>query len=180
IFAPTFIADGATANIFRNLVEPVIKSFKEDKQSWTPYDWSINALLGDSATKVNLVSRLTGTNPPSLLFIASHGLFTGKMETDAKKMEIDGSIVTGEWTGFGPIENNALFSASDISSESNITGSIVFAFAVDSAGKPKYDDFDTSNFYDNSKNESILTDHDRLSNLPMKLLGLPERGALAF
>jgi hypothetical protein len=175
LFGTRHKGDAATKMTVTGLLQPIAASFDQDRKSWTSFDWSLTGILGEQATKSKLSSILTSEKPPALLFIASHGMGSSKNSPDPE--ERNGAIVCAEWPGFGAVENEMIFSASDTGPDFNLRGSIIFAFVSNSAGTPRYDEFDMS-FPIETRKE--LFEHDLMSRLPMRWLGVPDRGALAF
>jgi hypothetical protein len=180
LFGPTHLGDTATKLTARSLLEPIDKSFQGERQSWTRFDWSLKTVIGESATKSKLRSILSSGESPALLFIASHGMQTRK--DSPKQRELQGAILCSEWPGFGKVEDGMFFSAADLTADLDLTGTIIFAFVSFSAGTPQYDEFFMD--YNESRldlsKRPKLADHDIMSMLPMQLLGITNRGALAF
>jgi hypothetical protein len=98
---------------------------------------------------------------------------------DPRQKEVNGAILCADWPGgySRKMEKEMFFSASDVGSDMDMRGTIVFAFVPYSAGTSRYDDFAMS-FPVLTRKE--IADHDMMSKLPMRWLGTPERGALAF
>ncbi|WP_051505808.1 serine protease [Mesorhizobium sp. WSM2561] len=175
IFGPTHENDITSEMGARWLLEPVTRSFEEEKQSWTSFDWSLTKLIGESATKSQLTGILRSGKPPALLFIASHGLSFSK--DDPRQKELAGAILCAEFAGRQAITEDMYFSALDSSAEIDLKGTIVFAFVGYSAGTPRFDDFEEYP----AERRRELANYDLMSKLPMRWLGIPDRrGALAF
>ena len=70
------------------LVEPLAREITEP-------GWTIETVLGDSATKSRLRQLMGGPQTPSLLFTASHGM--GFAPDDVRQVEHQGALLCQDW-----------------------------------------------------------------------------------
>jgi hypothetical protein len=178
LFGPTHQLDQATALTANNLLKPIANSLEEERWRWTQFDWSLTEVIGESATKSKLSEILSSGKPPALLFLAAHGMSFSK--DHPRQKEDAGAILCADYKGPpGPVQSEMFFAASDVGAEIDLTGTIVFAAPLCfGAGTPRYDDFSLSSVVQNESRE--LASRELMSKLPMQLLGVPNRGALAF
>ena len=176
LFGPAHSGDQGTRMSVRDLLQPIAKSFEEERQSWTPFDWSLTLVIKEAATKSRLMDILTNGKPPSILFIAGRGMQFDK--NDARQKDLTGAILCAEFEGrHETITDEMFLSASDCGERLDLSGAIAFAFMPHGAGTSQFDDFDV---WRPVEERLQLADHDMMSRLPMRWLGIPERGALAF
>jgi DNA/RNA endonuclease G (NUC1)/V8-like Glu-specific endopeptidase len=139
--------------------------------------WDITTIVGDNAKKAQLTKLLGGSETPSLLFTASHGM--GFPNGDPRQLAHQGALLCQDWPGprawNRAIPQDHYFSADDVSSDANLQGMIAFHFACYGAGTPKMDDFAHQAF----RNPVEIAPHAFVANLPRRLLGHPKGGALA-
>jgi hypothetical protein len=128
---------------------------------------------GEEATKANLEAQFARTQPPALLFTASHGL--GYSKPDPLQRTMQGALVDTAWIAGALIPDEQLFGGPHLAklTHSNVRGLIHFAFACFGAGTPRQDDFS----HGKSQVAPIIAEKPFVANLPMELL---RRGALAF
>lgn len=111
----------------------------------TKWGYHTRQLWGGAATKAALrqVFAPTGaadTPPPAFLFTASHGM--GWSRPDDKQPEAQGALVCQDWPGFGGINADHYFAASDlVQNGAHVPGLIAFFFACYGAGTPLHDRF---------------------------------------
>jgi len=158
--------DNATKQSTEHLIKPLAEWADTKFKS---KNWDIQAIVEQEATKARLSQLLGGDETPALLFTASHGLAF----LDSRKETDTGALLCQDWfRGYlGSISPDWYFSASDISSNANLLGSITFHFACYGAGIPKEDEYghETNNWKDIAPRAFVAP-------LPKKLLS---RGALA-
>jgi hypothetical protein len=176
LFGPTHVGDAATKLTAGSLLKPIAKSFEEERPKWTDFDWTLTEVIGESATKSKLSNILSSGKPPALLFLSGHGMMYRRDHPAQEDM--NGAILCAGWPGFGSITGEVVFSASDVSAEIDLKGTIVLANFCFGAGTPRYDDFSMS--FIQNKPLPELASRELMSKLPMQLLGVPSRGALAF
>jgi hypothetical protein len=98
--------------------------------------------LGPAATKEQLRAILApepGSKPPALIFTASHGI--GFPSGNADQLEKQGALLCQNWPGFGKINPNHYFAASDLPVNAQLNGMVTFHFACFGAGTPANDRF---------------------------------------
>jgi hypothetical protein len=163
--------DRATRLSADNLIKPLADWMKEDQPNW-----DVQTLLEAEATKSRLGQLLGGNETPSLLFTASHGMGF-KDPNHPKLLSQQGSLICQDWPGPGiPLTEDHYFSAFDVSNEARLLGLIAFHFACYGAGTPKLDDFAHGQ---NSAERAAIAPHAFVAQLPQRLLGHPQGGALA-
>jgi DNA/RNA endonuclease G (NUC1)/V8-like Glu-specific endopeptidase len=139
--------------------------------------WDVTTIVGDNAKKAMLSKLFGGSETPSLLFTASHGM--GFPNGDPRQLAHQGALLCQDWPGprawNRAIPQDHYFSADDVASDANLQGMIAFHFACYGAGTPKMDDFAHQAF----RNPVEIAPHAFVANLPRRLLGHPKGGALA-
>ena len=137
-------------------------------------NWDVSLVEPARATKSNLSDLLGGTKTPAILFSASHGMEFDL--DDTRLMPHTGALVCQDYekhTG-GRVPEDFYFSANDIPSDANVSGTFAFFFACFGAGSPR-----TDNFYRNAFGpEKVIAPYAFISRLPLKLLSHPNGGAL--
>jgi hypothetical protein len=131
---------------------------------------------GDAATKAALMETFQVSaerQPPAFLFTASHGM--GYRHPHPEQKARDGALLCQDWPGFGQIEPNHYFAASDLPPDASVHGMVSFHFACYSAATPFLDRF----FHEKGKPPPQIAEEDFIAALPQKLLGYPKGGALA-
>lgn len=156
------------------LVKPLAELMADNQP-----DWKVKTILRDEATKARLSQLLGGSETPSFLFTASHGMVFPK--GDSRQLRHQGALLCQDWPGkeiWGkrPIPEDFYFSADDISDDARLLGLIAFNFACYGAGTPKMDDFAHQNAF---SEQSTIAPHAFVANLPRRLLSHPKGGALA-
>jgi hypothetical protein len=153
-------------------------------------NWSFSSLIGDgetsehgvassadSATQANLQSSLGGPQTPTLFFSASHGMAFDK--GDPRQAPHQGALLCQDWPGpqewRQPVPPEFYFSAENVGDDANVGGLIAFFFACYGAGTPKNDDFAAQI----PELPPEIAPHAFVAQLPQRLLGHPNGGALA-
>ncbi len=161
--------DRATKMSAEQLVAPLAESLKRDQP-----EWAIQTFLREEATKEQLSKLLGGGDTPALLFSASHGL--GLPQSDPRQLAHQGALICQEWVAQrGPIPQEQYFAWDDVTSDARLLGLMAFFFACYGAGTPQMDDFSRQAF----KARTTIAPHPFVANLPRRLLGHPNGGALA-
>lgn len=165
--------DEATQSSIKNLVCPLAEWMPQSVEN---YDWSVETVLAENATKTKLEKLLGGNETPALLFTSSHGM--GFEKGHSRQLEHQGSLLCHDWPGpkswNGPIPQDYFFSSHDVSDNARLLGLIAFNFACYSAGTPQFNEFT------HRQNEiSEIADRAFVASLPQRLLSHPNGSALA-
>lgn len=167
-FGPRNDGDPATVLSSDHLAAPLA----QDLSTHLP-DWSVQAAIGEAATKARLGLLLGGDETPALLFTASHGVFF--QPDDPRQVRLQGSLVCQDWTGPGhPIRQDHYFSADDVPDGARIAGLIAFHFSCYGAGTPRSDDFPEP-----VSGQREIAPRAFLSRLARRMLAHPKGAALA-
>jgi len=165
--------DQATQYSGDYLIKPIATKMAEQNQ-----DWTVETLLGKDTTKARLSQLLGGSETPSFLFSASHGM--GFPNGAPRQIHHQGALLCQDWSGSlqwkHPIPEDFYFSADDISSSGNVLGLIAFFFACFGAGTPELEDFA---YRKNQGYRDAIAPRPFIARLPQKLLSHPKGGALA-
>ena len=166
-------ADKATQLSANHLIKPLAELMLKDQPSWT-----VQTLLKDESTKARLGQLLGGSETPSLLFTASHGM--GFPNGDSRQLSHQGALICQDWPGplqwQGAIPEDFYFCADDVSDNARLLGLIAFHFACYGAGTPELDDFAHKDAFGK---QLTIAPHAFVARLPQRLLGHPKGGALA-
>jgi hypothetical protein len=165
--------DKATNLSTQDLIQP-LSEWVAEKHS----DWDVKTILKEEATKARLGQLLGGSETPSLLFTASHGMTFPN--GDPRQLPHQGALLCQDWpaTWRGPVPEDFYFSGDDIGEQARLLGMIAFFFACYGAGCPQYDEFDGHRDKKASGRPEIAP-KSFLARLPQKLLSHPKGGALA-
>ncbi len=165
--------DPATTMSAERLVEPLATALESTRAA---AGWTVNRMLTADATRTNLRALLNGSQPPALLFTASHGM--GFPNGHVLQDRHQGALLCQEWPGprahRGAVPPEFYFSADDLSDGAQLGGMLAFHFACYSAGTPKLDDY----AHRNNVREQIAP-RAFVADLPRRMLSLPGGGALA-
>src|SRR5262249_49172592 len=122
---------------------------------------------------------LGGPDTPALLLTASHGV--GFDLSDPRQLRHQGALLCGDWPGPDvvgqPISPDLYFSADDVPDSAGLLGLIAFHFACYAAGTPRLDEFA---HYGGSDQPESIARRPFVAQLPQRLLGHPNGGALAI
>lgn len=152
-----------------NLISPLA-----EKISANHAGWDVRTVPPEQSTKSTLGDLIGGAEAPAILFTASHGL--GFNLNDPRLVPHTGSLLCQDFTNYqgGRISEQYYFSADDVSSDADVTGTMAFFFACYGAGCPR-----TDNFYRQAFDEErIIAPYNFISRLPLRLLSHPRGGAL--
>ena len=163
--------DRATALSAKHLIAPLVEHVSEKHPSWR-----VTAHLANAAHKNDLARLLGGSERPTLLFSASHG-----MEFpygDPRQLPHQGAILCQDWPRMwhGQIPQDFYFAADDLDPSTDLSGTIAFFFACYGAGTPRLDEFAKQAFQDR---RSVIAPRAFLAQLPTRMLSNPGGGALA-
>ncbi|MEJ6485413.1 hypothetical protein N0Y54_29585 [Nostoc punctiforme UO1] len=166
--------DAATNLSTQDLIQPLSEWVVEEHPNW-----DVKTILKEEATKARLGQLLGGSETPSLLFTASHGM--GFANGDPRQLLHQGALLCQDWPGskWGrqPIPEDFYFSGDDIGEDARLLGLIAFHFACYGAGCPQKDEFDG---HKKSLSERPdIAPYPFIARLPQKLLSHPKGGALA-
>ncbi|WP_293355783.1 MULTISPECIES: C25 family cysteine peptidase [unclassified Microcoleus] len=166
--------DAATNLSTQDLIQPLSEWVVEEHPNW-----DIKTILREEATKARLGQLLGGSETPSLLFTASHGMVFAN--GDPRQLPHQGALLCQDWPGskWGrqPIPEDFYFSGDDIGEDARLLGLIAFHFACYGAGCPQKDEFDG---HKKSLSERPdIAPYSFIARLPQKLLSHPKGGALA-
>ncbi|CAD5911933.1 hypothetical protein [Planktothrix agardhii] len=167
--------DKATQLSADDLIKPLAELMQKDQPNW-----SVETLVKDDTTKARLGQLLGGSETPSLLFTASHGM--GFPSGHERQLRHQGALLCQDWPGTfqgeEPISEDFYFSADDITDDARLLGLIAFNFACYGAGTPQLDDF--AHKKDAFSTERLtIAPHAFVARLPQRLLGHHKGGALA-
>jgi hypothetical protein len=166
--------DAATNLSTQDLIQPLSEWVIEEHPNW-----DVKTILKEEATKARLGQLLGGSETPSLLFTASHGM--GFKNGDPLQLRHQGALLCQDWPGpkqwRQPIPEDFYFSGDDIGEDARLLGLIAFHFACYGAGCPQKDEFDG---HKKSLSERPdIAPYPFIARLPQKLLSHPKGGALA-
>jgi hypothetical protein len=173
LFAPRNPNDPATALSFDHLVAPLVAAVPD----MGPY-LDVETVVGEEATAYGLRSVLT--QPPALLFTASHGL--GMPFGHPRQRVLQGALVCQEWPGPNEprFEEAWCFSGDNVDPSVDLTGLITFHFACFGAGTPQRDDyFRKPGAVQTESAGREIAPAPFVAALPSRLLGNRAGGALA-
>jgi len=166
--------DAATNLSTQDLIQPLSEWVVEEHS-----DWDVKTILKEEATKARLGQLLGGSERPSLLFTASHGM--GFPNGDPRQLPHQGALLCQDWPGreWGrkPIPEDFYFSGDDIGEQARLLGMIAFHFACYGAGCPQKDEFDGHSKFLSERPD--IAPYPFLARLPQKLLSHAKGGALA-
>jgi hypothetical protein len=140
--------------------------------------WQFDLTQGDEATKANLLRLMSGPEPPSLLFTASHGMEFPVDDPKKRQVPHQGALLCQDWPGpsswRGEIPQDFYLAGDDLTNDVNLLGLIAFFFACYGAGTPLYDEFSRQAF----KERRAIVEKPFTAALPRAMLSLAN-GALA-
>jgi hypothetical protein len=164
--------DQATNLSAQYLIEPLVKSLKNDRPTW-----EVQHISASEATKNAVLQVLGGDKTGALIFTASHGM--GFPHGEAQQFPYQGALLCQDWPGptewHGKIPRDFYLAAEDIKDDAKLLGTIIFHFACYSAGTPHLDDF----AHPPHKTRAAIAPYSFLAALPRRLLSHPKGGALA-
>ncbi|MEZ4673991.1 MAG: hypothetical protein R2932_07070 [Caldilineaceae bacterium] len=169
--------DSATSTTDQYLVQPLAAELAS-----TP-NWSFTTHRGDAATRGQLETLLGGDQKPALLFTASHGIEFPAGHPQQERRQ--GALLCGDWPGprqwRAPLKESFYFAGEHLSSSADPSGMIAFHFACFGGGTPQFDDFagNSTALTQSSTARKATAARPFVANLPKRLLGHPNGGALA-
>jgi hypothetical protein len=172
-FGPQNPGDRATELTGSVLVPLLAQQVKARAQGW-----QVTTHVENGASKPRLWSVLGAYDTPALLFTASHGM--GFPNGDPRQLRHQGALLCQDWPGpllwDQPIPEDHYLSGDDVGSDARLLGLIAFCFATFGAGTPRIDQLT----HHALRGAAPIAPHAFLARLPMRLLGHPKGGALAF
>jgi hypothetical protein len=166
--------DKATLLSAEHLVKPLYQ-FTDQVSNEYQLGWSAELVEPQDADRETLKSLLGGSQTPSFLFTASHGMAWPYQHELQRKYQ--GALVCQDWKGpqVEKVNRQHFFAAEDLPDDHNLLGTMVFSFACFGAGTPYWDEFAIAR----NQDRSALAVRPFLASLPTRLLGHPSGGALA-
>jgi hypothetical protein len=135
-FATSNPADVNTHRSAKRLAAPLADTLAARRGTW-----SVDRRLRKDATKPALAGLLAGSDPPSLLFSATHGLLCAPGAPQQRERQ--GALVTQEWPGPATDDREMApgeyFAAGELAG-ADLRGMLAFLFACFGAGTPRYDE----------------------------------------
>ena len=169
--------DGATQASADRLVTPLAA------ESWR---FRSRSYLAEQATKATLLGLLHGADEPlapAMLFTATHGIAFPRGHAHTR--DRNGALLCQEWPGIAPgtsadaaveaLAESSYLTASDVTDDARLHGTIGFHFACFGAGTPLYDQFANAP----GAPPRQIADTSFVARLPQRLLSLKAGGALA-
>jgi hypothetical protein len=175
IFATEHDFDDATQLFMRQVARPLsVADGGAPAAVWTKANFALDTCLGEKATRSALADLLRSRErgSPALLVSGSHGLECPL--SHPRQEELQGAIVCQDWTGFGAINPEHWFAATDVPVDARLHGMIHFFFACYGGGCTEFDDYDRLN-----NKPRRIANKAFFSRLPQTMLSHPNGGALA-
>lgn len=163
--------DRSTELSTRNLIAPLLERFSNEQK-----DWQWDSFLAEAATRRRLETLLGGSETPSLLFTASHGLEFER--GDARQEKHQGALLCSDWQGpgSGKIGEDLYFAGDHLAGDTNLGGLLAFFFACYGAGTPIFDEFSKQAL---SSTRAQIAERNFIAALPRQMLSLRGGAALA-
>ncbi|HSG39482.1 MAG TPA: hypothetical protein VLE27_07565 [Thermoanaerobaculia bacterium] len=179
LFGVSNADDYATQLSASHLVKPLAERLgaPAEWQESTDWDWEIQTVMPQDATKERLGRLIGGDETPALLFTASHGM--GFPCGDPLQRAHQGALLCQDWPGpkewRKSVPPDFYFAGEDVSESARVAGMVVFHFACHGAGAPALDEFAISG----GASPRQIAPEPFVSRLPQRLLSHPGGGALA-
>ena len=174
-FATRHDFDKATQLFAKHVAEPLASGDGKRPPIGQKQNFASQNLIGEAATKENLAKLFRGDldGSPAVLVSGTHGM--AFKATDPVLPEAQGALVCADWAGYGAIDADSWFAASDLPQDARVHGLIHFFFACYSTGCPEIDTFENRPGVAAKR----IAPKALFSRLPQALLGHPGGGALA-
>jgi len=175
IFAPRHDFDQATQLFAGEVAEPLANGSGSTGPIGKRQKFAVQHFVGDPATKDALTSLFSGTaerGSPALLFTGGHG--KSFKPDDPRHAGSQGALICQDWTGYGKVERDHYFDASDLPANAKVHGLVHFLFACYGGGCPERDTF---NRLENTPKQ--ISPRAMISRLPQALLSHRNGAALA-
>lgn len=182
-FAPRHPFDDATQLSADQLVKPFAdNTLSGGLPNIQDLGFATEQYSSNDATKEQLKQIFESSQPPSLLFTASHGMDFSSPKTDEQKkrqLQDQGALLCQDWPAFGEMKPEHYFAARDLRDlreNAQLQGLITFHFACFGGGTPKNNRFIKYEQALGLNTETTLTEEPFFAALPKALLS---GGALA-
>jgi hypothetical protein len=175
VFATRHDFDEATRLFSAEVAEPMVNGSGAIAPVGVRQKFALQPFIGEAATKQNLHRIWTGAipgGPPALLFTGGHG--KSFRADDPRQAESQGSLVCQDWPGYGKLERDHFFDASDLPANGRIHGMVHFLFACYGGGWPQFDNFNRM-----ESTPKVVASKPMMARLPQRLLSHSDGGALA-
>ena len=169
-FATRHEDDKSTIRSADDLVQPLVAWSMNPENNPVKQSFAHTLHIEGAATRSTLESILQGGSDgkaPALLFTASHGL--GLSLTDDRLAMHQGSLVLGDWSGFGNVKREHWFAGEDLvglSGGPNVESMIAILFGTYSVGCPAEDEV----FFDENQGRLRIAPFALIAQLPQQLL----------
>ncbi len=176
VFATCHDCDAATQLFSSEAAEPMVEGSGRIAAVGHEPNFGLQPFIGDPATKSSLLRIFSGSidnGPPALLFTGGHG--KSFRPDDPRQEGSQGALICQDWAGYGKVERDAYFDASDLPANAKLHGMVHFLFACYGGGCPQFDNF---NRLQEGAPKTIAS-KPMMGRLPQVLLAHPEGGALA-
>lgn len=164
--------DMATQMSLECLVRPL-----HDALQANPYGFQVEQVK--EASRGRLQGLMGGAESPALLFTASHGVeFAGD---DPRQRAHQGALLCQDWPGpryRGEFKEDFYFAGEHLATDARLRGMLMFSFSCYGAGTPRWDEF--AHLGGGKSGPRAIAPSDFVAALPMRLLGHPRGGCLAF
>ena len=174
-FATRHDFDKATQLFAKHVAEPLASGDGKRPAIGQKQNFTSQSLIGEAATKENLAKLFRGQldGSPAVLVSGTHGM--ALKASDPLLPEAQGALVCADWAGYGAIDADSWFAASDLPQDARVHGLIHFFFACYSTGCPEIDTFENRPGVAPKR----IAPKALFSRLPQALLGHAGGGALA-
>ena len=142
VFATRHDFDAATQLFSSEVAEPLVQGLGRVAAVGQRQKFGLQPFIGDPATKDSLLRILSGSidnGPPALLFTGGHG--KSFRPDDPRQEGSQGALICQDWAGYGKVERDAYFDASDLPANAKVHGMVHFLFACYGGGCPQFDNF---------------------------------------
>jgi hypothetical protein len=140
-FAPTHSGDAATRASEKYFIKSLVAG---DPEAAMPIVQQCEAqhllVAGPEATRDRLYQMLRGgSSQPGILWTAGHGMAFDA--TDPEQMELQGALLTSDWSGFDTVDRRDYLAGADLGNDADLRGLVAFLFACFGAGTPRIDSY---------------------------------------
>jgi len=175
VFATRHDFDQATQLFSAEVAEPLVNGSGAIAPVGVRQKFALQSFIGDPATKQNLHRIWTGAIPggtPALLFTGGHG--KSFRADDPCQAQSQGALICQDWPGYGKLERDHFFDATDLPANGRMHGMIHFLFACYGGGWPQFDNFNRM-----AETPKEIAPKPMMARLPQRLLSNPGGGTLA-